>query len=67
MAVIVNIVVCCVLVLLVNAPEIGVPVPLAAMPVRFVVLSLVQLKIVPDTLLGFEIAMLAIAAPEHRT
>lgn len=30
-----------------SVPEIGVPVPLAAIPVRFPVLFLVQLKVVP--------------------
>ncbi len=41
-AVIVNVVVCCTLVVLVNVPEIGVPVPLASMPVKLPVLFLVQ-------------------------
>jgi hypothetical protein len=64
-AVIVNIVVCCVLVLLVKVPEIGEPVPLVAIPVRLTVLSLVQLNVVPGTLLGFVITMLVIAVPEQ--
>ena len=51
-AVIVNIVVCGVLVVLVKVPVILDPVPLAEIPVRFVVLSLVQEKIVPGTLFG---------------
>ncbi len=64
-AVIVNTVTCCVAVLFVNVPEIGLPVPLAAMPVRFVVLSLVQLKVVPATALGLLITMFVMAVPEH--
>ena len=51
-AVMVKVVVCGVLVVLVNVPEIVDPVPVAAMPVRFVVLSLVQLNVVPATLFG---------------
>jgi hypothetical protein len=54
-AVIVNVVVCCVVVVLVNVPAIDEPVPLAPIPVRFVVFVLVQLKIVPGTPLGFVI------------
>jgi hypothetical protein len=64
-AVMVNVVVCVVLVVLVNVPDIGDPVPLAAMPVRFAVLSLVQLKVVPATALGLVITILEIAEPEH--
>jgi hypothetical protein len=64
-AVIVNVVVCTVLVVLVKVPDIGDPVPLAAMPVRLPVLSLVQLKVVPATLLGLVITILEIAVPEH--
>ncbi len=41
-AVIVNSVVCCILVVLVNEPEIGVPLPLASIPVKLPVLVLVQ-------------------------
>jgi hypothetical protein len=52
-AVIVNIVVCAVVVVLVNVPEMGDPLPLAAIPVRFEVLSLVQLNVVPATLLDW--------------
>ena len=51
-AVIVNVVVCGVLVVLDKTPVIAGPVPLAEIPVRFVVLSLVHVKIVPATLLG---------------
>ena len=54
-AVIVNIVVCEVFVVLVNVPAILGPVPLAAIPVRFAVLSLIQVKIVPATLFGLEL------------
>ncbi len=51
--------------MLVSVPEIGEPVPFAAIPVRFVVLSLVQLKVVPATLLGFVITIFEMATPEH--
>ena len=64
-AVMVNIVVCAILVVFVNVPEIGDPVPLAVIPVRLVVLSLVQLNVVPETLFGLDITMLVIAVPEH--
>jgi hypothetical protein len=64
-AVIVNVVVCCVLVVLASVPDIGDPVPLAAIPVRFVVLSLVQLNVVPDTLFGLVITILVMAVPEQ--
>ena len=43
LAVIVKIVLCCTLVILVKFPVIFVPLPLAPIPVRLVVLSLVQL------------------------
>ncbi len=62
---IVNIVVCCTLVVFVNVPEMRAPVPLEVIPVRLEVLSLVQLKVVPDTLFGFDMTMLAIATPEQ--
>ena len=64
-AVIVNVVVCCVVVVLISVPEIGEPVPLVAIPVRLVVLVLVQLKVVPGTALGLVITIFAIAVPEH--
>ena len=64
-AVIVNVVVCWELVLFVNVPFIVAPVPLAPMPVRFTVLSLVQLKVVPETLLGLVITIFEIAVPEQ--
>ena len=64
-AVMVIVVVCAVLVELVKVPEIVDPVPLAAMPVRSVVLSLVQVNVVPATLLGLVITIFAIAVPEH--
>ena len=63
--VIVNTVTCCVLVLLISVPLIGDPVPLAAMPVRFTVLSLVQLNVVVATAFGFEITIDERAIPEH--
>ena len=53
------------MVLLVNVPEIGDPLPFAAIPVRLVVLVLVQLKVVPATALGFVITILVIAVPEQ--
>ena len=43
----------------------GDPVPFAAIPVRLMVLVLVQLNIVPETALGFVITILVIAVPEH--
>ena len=56
---------CCVLVLLTNVPLIGVPVPLAAIPVRFPVasvpLSLAQPKVVVATPFGLDITIDAIA------
>jgi hypothetical protein len=64
-AVIVKVVVWVEPVRLVNVPEMGDPVPLAAIPVRLTVLSLVQLKVVPVTLLGFVMTILLIAVPEH--
>ena len=51
-AAIINVVVCWVLVVLVKAPVIVGPVPLAEIPVRFTALSLVQVNVVPDTLFG---------------
>ena len=48
-----------------SVPEMGDPVPLAAMPVRFVVLSLVQLNVVPDTIFGLVITIFVIAEPEQ--
>ena len=51
-AVMVKVVVCWIFVVLVNVPAIAGPVPLAAIPVRLDVLSLVHVKIVPATLFG---------------
>jgi hypothetical protein len=51
--------------LLVNVPEIVAPDPLAAIPVRFDVLVLLQVNEVPDTLLGFDTAMFVMATPEQ--
>ena len=51
--------------MLVKIPEIVEPVPLKAMPVRLELLSLIQLNIVPATLLGLVIAIFAIAVPEQ--
>ena len=51
--------------LFVNVPEMGEPVPLAAIPVRLMVLSLDQLKVVPGTAFGFVMTMLVIAVTEQ--
>ena len=64
-AVMEKVVVCAVLVVSVNVPAIVDPVPLAAMPVRSVVLSLVQLNVVPDTLFGLLMSICVIVAPEQ--
>ena len=64
-AVMVKVVVCEILVVLVKVPEIVGPVPLAVIPVRSVVLSLVQLNVVPDTILGLVITIFAIGDPEQ--
>ena len=64
-AVMVNVVVWAVFVVLVKVPETDEPVPLVAIPVRLVVLSRVQLKVVPATAFGLEITILVIAVPEH--
>ena len=64
-AVMINVVTCWVLVVLVSVPEMGDPVPLAAIPVRLVVLSLVQLNVVPAILFGLVITMLVMAVPEQ--
>jgi hypothetical protein len=64
-AAMVNVVVCATLVVLVRVPEMGEPVPLAAIPVRLMLLSLVQLNVVPDTLLGLVIAIFVMADPEQ--
>ena len=61
----VNVVICAILVVLVRVPEIGDPVPLAAIPVRLMLLSLVQLKVVPATAFGLVITILAIGDPEQ--
>ena len=64
-AVMMKVVVCVVLVVLVNVPEIVDPVPLAAMPVRSVVLSLVQVNVVPDTLLGLVMTIFEMGVAEQ--
>ena len=64
-AVMLKAVVCAVLVVLVNVPEIADPVPLAAMPVRSVVLSLVQVNVVPDTLLGLVMTIFEMGVAEQ--
>jgi hypothetical protein len=61
----VNIVVCCVVWVLVNVPVIEDPVPLAAIPVRFAVLDLVQLKVVPATAFGLVISICVMAVSEQ--
>ena len=64
-AVMVIVVVCAVLVELVKVPEIVDPVPLAAMPVRSVVLFLVQVNVVPTTLFGLEIIIFEMGVAEQ--
>ena len=61
----VNVVVCAVAVVLVSVPLIDAPLPLAAIPVRFTVLFLVQLNVVPATAFGFVISICVIAVPEQ--
>ena len=60
-AVMVNVVDCCEVVLLVSIPVIDVPDPVAGMPVRLAVLVLVQLKVVPATLFGLLMPIWVIA------
>ena len=64
-AVMVNVVICCVFVLFVNVPVIEFPVPLVAIPVRLDVLVLVQLNVVPARLFGLLILICVIAVPEQ--
>ena len=64
-ATMVNVVTCCAPVVLVSVPDMGDPVPLAAIPVRLVVLSLVQLNVVPATLFGLIITIFEIAVAEQ--
>jgi hypothetical protein len=64
-AVILNVVLCVIFVLLVSMPEIGEPEPFAGIPAILVVLSRVQLKTVPATLLGFNNTIFVIAASEQ--
>ena len=49
----------------VSVPDIGEPDPLFAIPVRFDVLSLIQLNNVPPKLFGLLITILLIAEPEQ--
>jgi hypothetical protein len=49
----------------VNVPEILVPAPLAAMPVRLVVLVLVHVNVVPATPFGLVMLIGVIAVPEQ--
>ena len=65
LAVIVNVVTCGVLVILVRIPEILAPPPLAAIPIRLALLSLVQVNVVPATPLGLVILIVLMAVPEH--
>ncbi len=64
-ATMVNVVTCCAPVVLVSVPDMGDPVPLAAIPVRLVVLSLVQLNVVPDTLFGLVMTIFVTPVPEQ--
>lgn len=50
--------------LLISVPVIGVPDPLAAIPVTTVVLFLVQVNVVPATLLGF-VTLIEMEEPEQ--
>jgi hypothetical protein len=61
----VNVVVCCIAVVLVRVPLIVDPVPVVGIPVRFVVLSLDQPKVVPATLFGLVIVIVPIAPGEQ--
>jgi hypothetical protein len=63
--IIVNVVVIGAVVALVSVPLIVEPLPLAGIPVSVAVLFLVQLKVVPATLLGFVMFIVFIATPEH--
>ena len=56
-AVMVNVVVCCAVVLFVNVPFMLAPVPVEGTPVRLDVLVRVQLNVVPATALGLEISI----------
>ena len=51
--------------LFVNVPVIEFPVPLTAIPVRLLVLFLVQLNVVPTTLFGFSMSISVMAVPEQ--
>jgi len=64
-ALMVNVVVCADAVVLFSVPLIDAPLPLTAIPVRFTVLFLVQLNVVPATAFGFVISICEIAAPEQ--
>ena len=65
-AVIVKIVVCAIFVVLVKLPVIVLPDPLAAMPVRFDVLSLTHENVVPLTPFGFVMLIVVIGLAEQR-
>ena len=53
------------MVVFVSVPVIVVPVPPAAIPVRFTVLFLVQANVVPATRFGFDILIAVIAVAEQ--
>ena len=59
--VMVNVTSCGTKVILVSVPVIGVPEPLAAMPVTFTLLSLVHVNVVPNTSLVSTIGVIAVA------
>jgi hypothetical protein len=63
--VIVNVVVCVVVVVLVSVPFIDEPDPLAGIPVRFAVLFLTHVKVVPETPFGLVILIVLMATPEQ--
>jgi hypothetical protein len=64
-AVMVKVVVMAAEVRFVRVPAMLVPLPLAGIPVRLLVLFLAQVKVVPGRLFGFEIVMVLIGLPEH--
>jgi hypothetical protein len=64
-AVMVNVVDCCVLVVFTNVPFMVEPLPVDAIPVKFEVLSRVQLKVVPATPFVLVLVIWLIAVPEQ--
>jgi hypothetical protein len=52
---------------LVNVPAMGDPLPFAGIPVRFTVLSLVQLKVVPGILFGLAVRVIGLIGEPEQT